>query len=83
MKLVKKIGITMSAAALFAAALHCSFSARLEDVSVQFSIGEHNDTTYPKMDVIAMEESLYSVRKRRFYPICGSLYEPAKPLSHR
>ena len=58
MKLVKKIGITMSAAALFAAAAApAAFAARLEDVSVQFSIGEHNDTTYPKMDVIAMEES--------------------------
>ena len=67
MKLVKKIGITMSAAALFAAAAApAAFAARLEDVSVQFSIGEHNDTTYPKMDVIAMEESLYSVESAAF-----------------
>lgn len=67
MKLVKKIGITMSAAALFAAsASSAAFAARLEDVSVQFSIGEHNDTTYPKMDVIPMEESLYSVESAAF-----------------
>ena len=67
MKLVKKIGITMSAAALFtAAAASAAFAARLEDVSVQFSIGEYNDTTYPKLDVIPMEETLYSVESAAF-----------------
>lgn len=67
MKLVKKIGITMSAAALFtAAAASAAFAARLEDVSVQFSIGEYNDTTYPKLDVIPMEDTLYSVESAAF-----------------
>lgn len=67
MKLVKKIGITMSAATLFtAAAASAAFAARLEDVSVQFSIGEYNDTTYPKLDVIPMEDTLYSVESAAF-----------------
>lgn len=87
MKLVKKIGITMSAAALFtAAAASAAFAARLEDVSVQFSIGEYNDTTYPKLDVIPMEDTLYSVESAAFvqyvdpytnYPTAEVVLKPA------
>ncbi len=67
MKSAKKLSLIVSTAALFtAAAASVSFAARLEDVSLQFSIGERNDTTYPKVDVIPMEETLYSVESAAF-----------------
>ena len=68
--LLKKIGITHVRRCTVSAACRCTcpaFAARLEDVSVQFSIG-NTMIRLAKMDVIAMEESPVFGRKRRFYP---------------
>ena len=84
MKLAKKIGTVMPAAALFtAAAAPAAFAARLEDVSVQFSVGEPNDYNLSRrLTVLPMEKTLYYVRQRCFYPVCRPLYQPAKPLPY-
>ncbi len=97
MKLAKKIGTVLTAAALFtAAAASTSFAARLEDVSLQFSVGEPNDSTYPKVTVLPMEKTLYYVDSAAFiqyvdpytnrpnrYPIAEVVIKPTDGYTFR
>lgn len=77
MKLIKKLGAILAAAALFsAAAASVSLAARLEDVTLQFSIGSRNDCTYPELTVTPMEKTLYYVESAAFV-------EYVNPYTHR
>ena len=67
MKLIKKLGAVFAAALLFsAAAASVSLAARLEDVTLKFSMGSRNDCTYPELTVTPMEQTLYYVESAAF-----------------
>ena len=67
MKLIKKLGAVFAAALLFsAAAASVSLAARLEDVTLKFSMGSRNDCTYPELTVTLMEQTLYYVESAAF-----------------